>query len=250
MPVYPIENINTRHMPSIEALSQRKSHKQPSIDSEQVNQRRHRGTHLPYLKSVMSRPQQVTFFILVVLWLISLVFFWNWWFQPEHVVTQAGMIINSLVLLWSTVLPGYYFFFVARMHEPDPSLPLPDGRVAIVVTKAPSEPWAIVEKTLMAMKAQNFPHPFDVWLADEDPSEEIMQWCIKNSIWVSCRKNMPDYQNESWPRRQKSKEGNLAYFYDTCGYRQYDFVAQLDADHVPEPDYLTHIIAPFYDIDV
>jgi cellulose synthase (UDP-forming) len=250
MPVNPIELINTRRMPRIEALSQRKSHKRPSLDREQVNQRHHKGTHLPYLKSVMSRPQKVIFFSLFVLWIISLVFFWNWWLLPEHVITRAGMIINSLVLLWSTVLPGYYFFFVARMHEPDPSLPLPDGRVAIVVTKAPSEPWAIVEKTLMAMKAQNFPHPFDVWLADEDPSEEIMQWCIKNSIWVSCRKNMPDYQNESWPRRKKSKEGNLAYFYDTCGYRQYDFVAQLDADHVPEPDYLTHMIAPFYDTAV
>ncbi|GLV53873.1 hypothetical protein KDH_07240 [Dictyobacter sp. S3.2.2.5] len=250
MPAHPIEIINTRLMPRIEALSQRKLHKQLSIDSEQVNQRHRKGTHSSYLKSVMSQQQKVMFFILLALWIVSLVFFWNWWLQPEHVVTRTGMIINSLVLLWSTVLPGYYFFFVARMHEPDPSLPLPEGRVAMVVTKAPSEPWAIIEKTLMAMKAQNFPRPFDVWLADEDPSEEVMQWCIKNGIWVSCRKNMPDYQNVSWPRRQKSKEGNLAYFYDTCAYRQYDFVSQLDADHVPEPDYLTHMIAPFYNTAV
>ncbi|GER90776.1 hypothetical protein KDW_49380 [Dictyobacter vulcani] len=121
----------------------------------------------------MSQPQKITFFILLALWVISLLFFWKWWLQPEHVVTQTGMIINSLVLLWSTVLPGSYFFFVARMREPDPSLPLPERHVAIVVTKAPSELWAIVEKTLRAMKAQNFSRPFDVWLADEDPSEEI-----------------------------------------------------------------------------
>jgi cellulose synthase/poly-beta-1,6-N-acetylglucosamine synthase-like glycosyltransferase len=61
---------------------------------------------------------------------------------------------------------------------------------------------------------------------------------------------MPGYQNMAWPRRQKSKEGNLSYFYDTCGYEQYDFVAQLDADHVPEPDYLYQMIAPFYDAEV
>jgi len=160
------------------------------------------------------------------------------------------MVVNSLVMLWSTALPGYYFFFVARMHEPDPTLPLPEGRVAIIVTKAPSEPWSVIEKTLLAMKIQRFPRPFDVWLADENPSEETFNWCVEHKVWVSCRKDMPGYQNMAWPRRQKSKEGNLSYFYDTCGYQQYDFVAQLDADHVPEPDYLYQMIAPFYDSEV
>jgi len=117
--------------------------------------------------------------------------------------------------------------------------------VAMIVTKAPSEPWSVIEKTLTAMKAQRFPRSFDVWLADEDPSEESFQWCITHSIFVSCRKKMPGYDNEAWPRRRKSKEGNLSYFYDTTGYRLYDFVAQLDADHVPEPDYLFNVILPF-----
>lgn len=201
--------------------------------------------HTSYSKAVMNSRQKITYFLLVGIWGCALLFFWSWWLRPEHIVTIAGMIVNSLVLLWSTLLPAYYFFFMARMHQPDPALPLPDGRVAMVVTKAPSEPWSVVEKTLTAMKAQRFPRSFDVWLADEDPSEEVFQWCITHGIWISCRKDMPGYHNSTWPRRQKCKEGNLSYFYDTCGYRMYDFVVQLDADHVPEPDYLFHMIAPF-----
>ena len=45
--------------------------------------------------------------------------------------------------------------------------------------------------------------------------------------------------------RQKCKEGNLAYFYEAMGgYDRYDFVSQLDADHVPERGYLAEIIRP------
>ncbi len=49
----------------------------------------------------------------------------------------------------------------------------------------------------------------------------------------------------SWPRRSKSKEGNLAYFYDTVGYRDYDVVVQLDCDHVPNSSYLAAMVRPF-----
>src|SRR5690606_1073924 len=35
--------------------------------------------------------------------------------------------------------------------------------------------------------------------------------------------------------------------YDHYGYERYDFVSQLDADHVPEPGYLFNILRPFAD---
>ena len=70
---------------------------------------------------------------------------------------------------------GISSFLLRVCVSPNSALSLPDGKVAMVVTKAPSEPWSVVEKTLTAMKAQRFPRSFDVWLADEDPSEEIFQ---------------------------------------------------------------------------
>jgi cellulose synthase/poly-beta-1,6-N-acetylglucosamine synthase-like glycosyltransferase len=133
------------------------------------------------------------------------------------------------------------------MTKPNPELPVPNLRAAMVVTKAPSEPWPVLQRTLEAMLDQDYPHPFDVWLADEQPSEETLQWCDEHEVWVSTRFGVEEYHRPEWPRRTKSKEGNLAFFYDKVGYDNYDVVAQLDADHVPARDYLSNMVRPFAD---
>ncbi|NET32130.1 MAG: glycosyltransferase [Cyanothece sp. SIO1E1] len=196
------------------------------------------------LIDVMSKREKLVFLGLVSIWGIALLTLWVWWFQSEHIVSWGGTLITSLVLAWQTVLPAYYFYFVAKMKRPNPAIAIPDDwQVAIVVTKAPSEPWPIVQKTLEAMLAQAYPH--DNWLADEDPQPETIAWCEAHSVKISTRKGIEIYHRSSWPRRTKCKEGNLAYFYDMVGYTHYDFVVQLDADHVPEPGYLEAMIRPF-----
>ena len=112
----------------------------------------------------------------------------------------------------------------------------------MVVTKTPSEPFALVRQDARAALAQKQEVSHDTWLADEDPDGETLRWCRANGVRVSCRKGVPEYHERSWPRRTRSKEGNLAYFYDTFGYDRYDFVSQFDADHVPAPDYLQHAV--------
>ena len=133
------------------------------------------------------------------------------------------------------------------MKRPNPSLPIPRLRTAIVVTKAPSEPWVMLTETLDGMLRQDYPYPYDVWLADESPSPETLRWCEEHSVKVSCREGVDGYHRPTWPRRTRCKEGNLAYFYDHWGYRDYDVVAQLDADHVPTPGYLREMVRPFGD---
>jgi cellulose synthase (UDP-forming) len=155
-------------------------------------------------------------------------------------------LFNSLILVWGLLMPGYYFYFICRMKKPNPKLEIPSSwRVAMITTKTPSEPFARVRQTLLAMKAQTPAH--DTWLADEDPTPETLKWCADHGIYVSCRKGVPGYHNDTWPRRKRCKEGNLAYFYDTYGYDNYDFVAQLDADHIPAPSYLKAMLAGFHD---
>lgn len=200
-----------------------------------------------YLRKVMTTQQEIIYTILVSLWFCTLILFGIWWLQPEHTVTLAGTIINTVLLFWPGMMTAYYFIFVARIYIPDSTLPLPEGQVAMIVTKAPMEPWPVVKKTLLAMKEQEFPREFDTWLADEDPSVETIQWCRDNDVLVISRKGIPGYHNASWPRRKKSKEGNLSFFYEVCGYDWYDFVVQLDADHVPDPNYLLRIVEPFRD---
>ncbi len=183
----------------------------------------------------------------IALWALALVYFWAWWLRPEHVSSPGRYAIVTIVLLWLTLIPAYYIFIFARARVPVTGPNPPEAsRVAIVVTKAPSEPFAVVARTLEgALDQGGFAH--DTWLADEDPAPATISWCRARGIRISTRKGVADYHRDAWPRRTRCKEGNLAYFYDHFGYDQYDFVAQFDADHVPAPDYLKHAIAPFED---
>lgn len=132
----------------------------------------------------------------------------------------------------------------------DTSVKISNLRVAMIVTKAPSEPWDIVKTTLCAMLAQDINHPYDVWLADEDPSEDTKLWCAENFVRISSRKGVDEYNNVDWPRRRKCKEGNLMYFYDKFGYENYDVVFQFDSDHAPTPSYLKNSLPAFMDPEV
>ena len=180
-------------------------------------------------------------------WLACFVAFWVWWLAPEHVVTWAGLVVNSVLLFYLSYQPVYFVVAVNRLRGADSASDVPRLRVAFVVTRAPSEPWAVARTTLTAMLAQEFPYGYDVWLCDEQPTEEITQWCERHRVRISTRFGVAAYHRAQWPRRTKCKEGNLSYFYDHVGYDDYDVVAQLDCDHVPEPGYLAEMVRPFAD---
>jgi cellulose synthase (UDP-forming) len=186
---------------------------------------------------------------LVAAWAASSVYFWQWWLQPEHVVGWGRYLLVTGLLIWVEILGLWYILFTLRAVRPAAPDPVPgQWRVAMITTKTPSEPWSVVRRTLEAMLAQDYPH--HTWLADEDPSPETLAWCKAHGVRVSCRKGFADYHRGAWPRRTRCKEGNLAFFYDFWGYRYYDIVSQLDADHCPQPGYLREMLRPFLDPDV
>jgi cellulose synthase/poly-beta-1,6-N-acetylglucosamine synthase-like glycosyltransferase len=202
--------------------------------------------HRQYLLPLLNRHQRRMYGAGILLWLAAQLYFWQWWLQPEHIVNWFLFSYMSMAFAWLSFQPLYFLaiFFSAKRPATDLQLP-PGSRVAMVVTKAPSEPFAVVARTLEAMLDQDYPH--DTWLADEDPSPETIAWCEERGIAISTRKGCPEYHRETWPRRTRCKEGNLAYFYDHYGYELYDFVSQLDADHVPTRSYLRHVVTPFAD---
>lgn len=183
-----------------------------------------------------------------LLWAYAALSFWVWWFDESHNIGTAAYVVTTSILGWINLMPAYFLFVLSAARVPNPQLPPPaNARVAMVVTKAPSEPFPVVRDTLEAMLAQDYPARYDVWLADEDPTPETIAWCGQNGVKVSTRRGRPDYHRPSWPRRTRCKEGNLAFFYDVHGYEKYDFVCQFDADHVPAPSYLTEALRPFND---
>jgi len=203
----------------------------------------------PDLSPLMSHSQKVQYCIWLVILLGALAYFWIWWLEPEHNIGTYSYVLNVIVIAWVTLLPLYFILILSRARLPAPELLVPAGyRVAMVVTKVPSEPFSIVRETLKAMLRQTYPH--DTWLADEDPSSETLRWCREHGVMISTRKNRADYHRPDWPRRTKCKEGNLAFFYDNYGYANYDFVVQLDADHVPTEGYLEEMLRGFADSKV
>lgn len=195
----------------------------------------------------LSRRAQRALNLLSVLWLGTVIVFGVWWFQPEHVGTRLGLVLNSVVVAFMLLLPAAFVSRLRHIRRVDPTIPLPDLRVAMITTRAPSEPFSEVRPTLEAMLAQDTDVPYDVWLADESPTDDILEWCEAHGVHVSTRAGIEKYHRAEWPRRTRCKEGNLAYFYDSHGYADYDVVAQFDCDHVPEPGYLEAILRPFSD---
>jgi cellulose synthase/poly-beta-1,6-N-acetylglucosamine synthase-like glycosyltransferase len=194
----------------------------------------------------MSRVQKVQHWGWIAILLAALVYFWIWWLRPEHDIGAFTYVINVIVIGWQTLLPLYFILILTGARIPSSKIAVPPGyRVAMVVTKAPSEPFPLVRQTLEAMLRQAYPH--DTWLADEDPSPETLRWCREHGVMISTRKDRLDYHRASWPRRTRCKEGNLAFFYDHHGYDNYDFVVQLDADHVPTDSYLEEMLRGFAD---
>lgn len=202
---------------------------------------------VPTFIPLLNKRQRFIHKIFVFVWLASLLIFWNWWLQQKHISTIWGLIINSFVLVYSTVLPIWFHFFSLRMSRVNPDLEIKPFKVAIITTKTPSEDFTVIKPTLEGMLNQDYPYSYDVWLADEQPDHNTKMWCKQNNVQISSRYGVEEYHQPVWPRRTRSKEGNLAYFYDHYGYAQYDIVVQLDADHVPDQDYLKHMVRPFSD---
>lgn len=199
------------------------------------------------LQPVFSGWRKAVNWIGIFVWLGCVGYLGEWWFDSAHVKSYPRYIAVTIALAWITLIPAYFIFIFAFAKVPVDNVDVPsDWRIAAVVTKAPSEPLAVVQKTLLgALHQEGVRH--DVWLADEAPSVETLAWCHENGVRVSTRRSAEDYQRADWPRRARCKEGNLAYFYDRYGYSHYDIVSQFDADHVPSPGYLKRAVAPFVD---
>lgn len=199
-----------------------------------------------FLKPVLTGQMRLRYLAITAVWAAATLWFWGWWLRPAHVASPLGYGLSTVALGWIYALQLFFvivFLAAARSVAPDPR---PGTfRVAMIVTKTPSEPLSMLKGTLRAMLAQDYPH--DTWLADEDPTAETTAWCAEHGIHISTRKGNTAYHSPVWPRRTRCKEGNLAYFYDHWGYADYDIVAQLDADHVPQPGYLRAILRPFAD---
>ena len=207
---------------------------------------RWRAAGRPRLAPAIPPHRRWLYRLITLTWFGAAAMFWHWWLQPGHATGDGRYLFITMLLMWLFFLQGFFLIVSQRAARPVGPGPRPgEFRVAMIVTKTPVEPFALVRRTLLAMLAQEPTH--DTWLADEDPDAETLAWCAAHGVRVSSRRGRAAYHRADWPRRTRCKEGNLSYFYDHWGYADYDIVVQLDADHVPRPGYLRAMLQPFAD---
>jgi hypothetical protein len=154
-------------------------------------ERRRRGPrrrHNRHLRDALTARQRLSLACFTLAWVALTAAAWSWWLQPRNSGSPAAFAVNTGVLAIDALgLPIWFFFWIWRMRRPDPALEVPELRTAMVVTKAPSEPWPVVRETLEAMLSQDFPYLYDVWLADEAPAPETVSWCGAHGVRISTR---------------------------------------------------------------
>jgi hypothetical protein len=102
----------------------------------------------------MSRVQTVQHWVGFVILLAALLYFWTRWLRPGHDIDTFTYVINVIVVGWQTLLPLYFILILTGARVPSSNIPLPPGyRVAMVVTKVPSEPFPLVRETYLHLGA-------------------------------------------------------------------------------------------------
>ncbi len=198
-------------------------------------------------ENVMSAADRVVYAVLVTIWIIVNAGFWVWWFQLDHVITWPRFILATIGLSYDlTLMPLVLIFFLYQMKRPVTIPPEPDLRVAMLTAIVPSaESIDILEQTVAGMVAVRYPH--DNWVLDEGGNPRVEALCAQYGINYWSRHGVPEFNQAKWPFQTKTKSGNYNSWFHQIGYENYDYVVQLDSDHIPQPSYLDEVLGYFTD---
>ena len=207
--------------------------------------------------------------------------------RPDYpLATASAIMLVCLILLQLFMIVGAYSSSrsTLKAKDPVPVRPLLHLKVAFATTRAPGEPITMVRTTLEAAKAIHYKGgQVDLWLLDETKETELEDMCRELSVNYFSRKGIDawntkkktfstsikefaylllDNREARWTKQSssqydpfyaaKSKHGNFnswrAYLKKE-GY-DYDILAGVDTDQVPEPNYLERLLGYFRDQNV
>ena len=138
-----------------------------------------------------------------------------------------------LAEIWGTVSLLLFLMQVWDPSEPPEQPPLEEGEVDVFVPSY-NEDIAILRGTLQACLAMDYPHR--TFLLDDGNREEMKLLCEELGVHYITRDN-----------NLHAKAGNLNNALDQT---EGEFVAILDADHIPEPNFLSKMVGHFRDEQV
>jgi cellulose synthase (UDP-forming) len=173
--------------------------------------------------------------LLVVLGMIALGFYYQWWFINDVARSPLMIIIFGVALVYGIVqLLGNWILYLATHYRNSTLLPpVPDMTVDVYVTACGESP-KLVERALAAACTMHGNH--HTWLLDDKNSLELESLAQRLGAGYLTREGNKD-----------AKAGNLnAALARTDG----DIVVIFDIDHAPTPDFLERTLGYFADEEV
>lgn len=185
-----------------------------------------------------------------------------WLLRPEHwvhrtyvsrwVTTADAVMLVSIGLIevfrLFTVVSNAHATLVAR--DPVPVRAAAGTKVAFLTSFVPGkEPVAMVRATLAAATRLRHAGTLDVWLLDEGDDPEVKELCAALGVRHFSRKGVARWNQPTGPFRARTKHGNYNSWLDAHG-DAYEFMACVDTDHVPLPNFLERMLGYFRDPDV
>ena len=156
------------------------------------------------------------------IWCVQVVNFSFWYIAIPYLFAEA-LCFGSLCL-WGLML------FQRREHKPGGLSPLESFPPIDVVVTVCGEAIPIIQKTLEAVGRIDYPN-YHVTVADDRADPEVKELCARLGFTHLCR-----------PTHEHRKAGNLNYALE---HTQHPFILTLDADQVPHPLIIKHLIGYF-----
>jgi hypothetical protein len=206
----------------------------------------------------MSRKDKVIFYALVTIGLALTFVFGIAWFLPQHIPHNFGgiwhifdvlLFIAVSYVVWHQICTELLLWLISeKIKTPVCVEPGRGLRVAFITTLVPkSEPLELLHRILPALIAVDYKH--DTWLLDEGNSEGAKAICKQYGVKYFTRRGLERYNTKGGQFAMKTKGGNHNAWYDAHGH-QYDVVAQIDTDFIPNEDFLIKTLGYFSDPEV
>ncbi len=185
------------------------------------------------------------FIILTGLIWFAIIYFCSYWFSlGDWSYYPVSFSILTFILVVILANNQFQWFLLIFMKRPKLMRARSGLKVGVATTFVPgAEPHEMLEETVTALVALDYPH--DTWVLDEGDDPEVKALCRRLGAHHFSRKNLARYQTETGRFQARSKHGNYNAWLYEIGFDQYDIVTAFDPDHVPEPTFLSRVLGYF-----
>ncbi|MEO6589705.1 MAG: glycosyltransferase family 2 protein [Pyrinomonadaceae bacterium] len=198
-----------------------------------------------FKRRVFTRNDSLIFALLTVFSYTVYVYVLKPWFASDEWFTNPFAFWILTIIFFSRLLISQFRWWVLPFMKKPIQIPARPGlKVGVATTFVPeAEPIQMLEETVAAMVAMDYPH--DTWVLDEGDDIEVRGLCEKLGALHFSRKNLAHYQTNEGTFQARTKHGNYNSWLQEIGYQKYEIITAFDPDHIPESNFLSEVLGYF-----